>query len=104
MTITEICAGALILLFLVVVVYLIFGRRPFTYSKRAGEKNTDLSITARRNLRKISVTVKVDNEDMTFERGRIKKGQTVDFVYPSSKEHAKLTVEGESGKKKVYEI
>jgi hypothetical protein len=104
MNVTEICAGALILLSLAIVVYLLFGRRPFTYSKRAGEKNTDLAITARRNIRKVSLTVKAENEDMTFERGRIKKGQTVDFVYPSSKERAKLTVEDESGKKKAYEI
>ena len=102
--IEYVCAGAIILLCLAIVVYLLFGSKPFTYHKIVGADNTDLAITAKRNLRKISVIAKFDREEVKFERKRIRKGRTVDFVYPSSKRRAKIVVEEESGKKKVYEI
>lgn len=104
LTMAEVCAGGLILLILVIVAYLLFGSKPITYSKRAGPNKTDLAVTAKRNLRKISVIAKFDDETINFERNRIRKGQTVDFEYPSSKVRATLIVEEESGKQKTYEI
>lgn len=100
----EICAGAVIVACLVVIFYLLFGARPFSYSKRIGKNNTDLTITAKRDLRKISVIARFGREKIKFERKRIRKGRTVDFVYPSSNERAKLIVEEESGKKRIYEV
>jgi len=104
LTMAEICAGGLILLILVIVVYLLFSSKPVTYSKRAGPNKTDLAVTAKSNLRRISVVAKVEEETIEFERKRIRKGQTVDFEYPTSNVRVKLTVEEESGKQRTYEI
>ncbi len=102
--ITEICAGAIILVCLVLIAYLLFGLKPFKHSKKVGKNNTTLTITAKRNLYKVSVIAKFGREKIKFERKRIRKDQTVDFVYPSSGEPAKLIVEVESGKQRVFEV
>jgi hypothetical protein len=98
------CAGALILLIIVVVVFLIFGRRPFSYHKRKEGSNTCLTITAKRNLAKVSVFARFGGEAIKFERKRIRKGQSVDFVFPASKKKTKLVVESEKGKERAFEI
>lgn len=100
----TICAGALILLALAVVVFLALNLKPFTYEKRKEGNNTCLSVTAKRNLNKVSVTASAGGEDITFERRRIRKGQRVDFVYPQSQKPAKLIVEVESGHVQAVEV
>jgi hypothetical protein len=102
--IEEICAGALILGVLAVIAYLLFGRKPVTFSKNVGKTNTTVEITANRNLHKVSLVARFGNERIKFERKRVRKGQTLDFVYPSSDEPAELIVEIKPGKGDIYEL
>jgi len=99
-----ICAGVLVLMAVCVVVFIILNLKSFSYTKRTEGSNTCITLTAKRNLNKASVKVSVDGEDVTFERRRIRKGQNVDFVYPSTKSPAKLMVEVESGNVQVAEV
>lgn len=99
-----VCAGVLILLALIVVIFITVSLKPFTYEKRKDGNNTCLTLTAKRNLNRISVLARLDNEEITFERKRIRKGQSVDFVYPASQKTSKLTVEAESGHVRVLEV
>ncbi len=98
------CAGTLIILVLAMVVYFIINLKPFSHERRKEGTNTCLTITAKHNLNKVTVTASVDGEDVTFERRRIRKGQSVDFVYPLSPKPAKLTVEVESGNVQALEV
>ncbi|NYZ74092.1 hypothetical protein H0O00_03040 [Candidatus Micrarchaeota archaeon] len=98
------CAGSLILLVLALVLYFFINLNPFSYDKRKEGVNTCLTITAKHNLNKVTVTANVDGDDVTFERRRIRKGQSVDFVYPLSPKPAKLTVEVESGNVRALEV
>jgi hypothetical protein len=99
-----ICAGVLILLALAVVFFLVSNLKPFAYEKRKEGTNTCLTLTAKHNLNRASVTASFDSEEITFERRRIRKGQSVDFVYPASQKPAKLTVEVESGNVRTVEV
>lgn len=99
-----VCAGGLILAVLIAVLLLIFGLRPFTYSKRKEGSNTCLTITAKRDLARVTVFARFGSEAIKFERKRIRKGQSIDFVFPASKKKTKLVVETEKGKEKAFEI
>ena len=103
-TLTFLCAGALILGVIAVLAFLIFGASAFSYRKKAEGANTSLTVTAKRNLNRVSVVAHAGEEEITFERKRIRKGQNIEFVYPSSKTPAKLTVEVESGSVRVVEV
>jgi hypothetical protein len=99
------CAGALIIVALLVIVLILKGIRPFTYQKKTDGGTTMLTVTAKRNLNRVSVLAKFgSNESVTFERRRIRKGQGVEFVYPASKAPARLTVEVESGYVRVFDV
>lgn len=99
-----ICAGVLVLMAVVAIVLVILNLKPFTWRKKSEGSSICLTVTAKRNLNKATVKVSVDGEDVVFERRRIRKGQSVDFVYPSTKTLAKLTVEVESGNVQVAEV
>jgi uncharacterized protein (UPF0333 family) len=99
-----VCVGALALLIIIVLALMAIGSTPFTYRKKSEGGNTTLTVTANRNLSHITVVAKLGNEDIMFERKRIRKGQSVDFVYPSSKVPAKLKVEVESGNVRTAEV
>jgi hypothetical protein len=98
------CAGAFILVLLLVAVFLILRRKPFTYRKKTTDKNTTLTIVANRNLHKVTVEARFGGDSIKFERKRIRKGQTVDFTYPASNKPTKITVEADAGKPKVSEV
>ena len=98
------CAGALILFVIIVVVFLVFLRRPFRYSKKKEGQNTCLTITAKKNLAKVSVFARFGSEAIKFERKRVRKGQSIDFVFPASKNKSKLVVETEKGKEQTFEV
>ena len=98
------CFGGLLLLLIILFALLALGSGSFTYRKRSEGQNTSLSVTARRNIARICLVVNVGGEDVTFERKRIRKGQSVDFVYPATKNPGKLTVEVESGNVRVVEV
>jgi len=99
------CAGAVVLVCLIAIVYLLVGGfRQFSYKKRTTGAQTSLVVMANRDLFRIGVDARFNNEQITFERRRIKKGQSVEFVYPRSDQKAKLTVEAESGHARVYEV
>ena len=104
MTIPEMFAGALILICLIIIAYLLLGSKPVSFTKTVGKRNTSLSIRARRNIHKLSVKASFGGERITFERKRVRKDQTVDFVYPSSKDPAKLIIEVVPGKKQEYDV
>lgn len=99
------CAGTVIVLCLIAIIYLVVGGfRQFSYKKKAMGTQTSLIVIANRDLFRIGVVARFNSEQITFERRRIKKGQTVEFVYPRSDQKAKLTVEVESGHARVYEV
>ncbi len=101
---TFACAAFAILVLIAGAVVFLLTRSAIGYSKRTDANNTSLSITAKRNLDRITVLARFNNEEMAFERKRIRKGQTIDFVYPATKQKAKLTLVGESGNVQVLEV
>jgi hypothetical protein len=98
------CAGILVLIAIGVIAFIILGLKAFSYEKRKEGGNTCLTIRAKRNLAKVSVQASFGNEDILFERKRIRKGQSVDFVFPSSDKPAKLVVETDSGASQTIEV
>ncbi|MBU0592066.1 hypothetical protein KKF81_00650 [Candidatus Micrarchaeota archaeon] len=103
--IIEACVVSVLLIGIIIIAYFVFTSKPFKYSKTTESKNTHITLTANKNLHQVSVQAKFGNEKIQFERKKIKKGQTIDFVYPFSNEKATLTVVEESGSKpKVFDI
>lgn len=100
----ELCAAAIVLTCIIAVAYLLTRSKPVKFEKKTEKGNSCLTITANQDLAKISVAARFDNEEITFERKKIKKGQTVEFAYPYSSQPAKLTVQAESGQTLVFEI
>lgn len=98
------CGGVLALTAASVIVFIILNLKAFTYQKHKEGSNTCLTITAKRNLNKVTVKARFGHEEITFERKRIRKGQSVDFVYPSSDRKAKVIVEAESGNVQTVEV
>jgi hypothetical protein len=98
------CAGLLILGAVIALVFVILNLRAFSYSKRKEGGNTCLTVRAKRNLARVCVVARFGDEEITFERKRIRKGQSVDFVFPSSDKKAKLTVEAEVGAPHSVEV
>ncbi len=102
---TEICVGAVVLFVILVVIVFLMLNRPFTYHKRTHEKNTTLTIVAKKNLHRVTVTARFDKDQITFERKRVRRGQMVDFTYPASDIRAKVVVEVGAGKKpRTFEV
>ena len=98
------CAGILILVAVGVIAFVILGLKAFSYEKRKEGTNTCLTVMAKRNLSKVTVQASFGNEEISFERKRIRKGQSVDFVYPSSDKPARLTVETETGSPQTVDV
>jgi hypothetical protein len=98
------CAGILILIAAGIIAFVVLGLKAFSYEKRKEGGNTCLTINAKRNLAKVTVVAGIGNDEIRFERKRIRKGQSVDFVYPSSDKPAKLTVETETGSPHSLEV
>jgi hypothetical protein len=103
-TIQAVCGGSIILLLLAALAIFLMGRRHFTCRKRRAGDSAILTVTARRNLRKIVVLARFDGEDMSFERMRVRKGQSVEFSFPWSDKKTKVTVEAESGSAQAAEV
>ena len=100
----EVCAGILILVCLLIAVYFLFLKKPVKFSKTVGERNTTIEVIANQDLDKVSLIASFGGEKIKFERKRVRKGMTVDFVYPSSKDPAKLVVEIGKGKEQAFEL
>ena len=98
------CAGILILIVAGIIAFVILGLKAFSYEKRKEGSNTCLTVTAKRNLTKVTVQASFGNEEISFERKRIRKGQSVDFVYPSSDKPARLIVESETGRPHAVDV
>ncbi|MBI5046913.1 hypothetical protein HZC07_04255 [Candidatus Micrarchaeota archaeon] len=88
------CGGVALI---IVLVLIILNLRSFSYSRKDDGNSTCITITAKRNLERITLIVPLGKETLKFERKRIRKGVSVDFVFPRSKKQAKLIVEAESG-------
>jgi hypothetical protein len=98
------CAGTVILLCIIALIYVLLGFRKFSYKKKSMGNQTSLVVVANRDLFRIAVLARFNKEEITFERRRIRKGQSVEFVYPRSDQKAKLIVEAESGHARAYEV
>jgi stringent starvation protein B len=98
------CAGTVVLLCAVAIIYLLLGIRQFSYRKRVHGNTTSLTVTANRDLFRVAVAARFNGEEIKFERRRIRKGQAVEFDYPRSDRKATLTVEVESGRARAYEV
>jgi hypothetical protein len=99
------CAGTVIVLCVLAIIYvLVSGLRQFSYRKKAMGTQTSLVVTANRNLFRIGVLARFNKEEIAFERRRVRKGQSVEFLYPLSDRKARLTIEAESGHAQVYEV
>ncbi len=101
---TYACAGTVVLLCLVAIIYIVLGLKQFGYRKTVHGNSVSLSVSANRDIFRVAVAAPCDGGDVNFERRRIRKGQTIEFVYPRSNRKAKLTVEAESGRARVYEV
>lgn len=62
----NLCGGSMALLAVILLILIILGSRPFTYQKRAEGQNTCLTVKAKKNLSRITVTVRVGGEVVTF--------------------------------------
>ncbi|MCI0504408.1 hypothetical protein L0Y65_06930 [Candidatus Micrarchaeota archaeon] len=98
------CAGILILAAIGVIAFVIMGMKAYSFEKRKEGANTCLTVIAKRNLSKVTVQARFGNEEIKFERKRIRKGQSVEFVYPASDKSARLTVETETGSPHSVEV
>jgi hypothetical protein len=98
------CLGGLVFMFIILFALLLLGSGPITFRKRTEGANTCLTVTARRNIARLCLVTKDNDEEVTFERRRLKKNQSIDFVYPASKSPGRLTVEIEPGNVKVFDI
>lgn len=98
------CAGILIIIAFGVIAFVILGLKAFSYEKRKEGSNTCLTVNAKRNLTKVTVQAKFGNEEISFERKRVRKGQSIEFVFPASEKPAKLIVETETGNPQVVEV
>ena len=98
------CGGVLIIILAAVLALIAFGSRPFTYRKRVEGANTTLTVTARKNITRISLMVNVGGEDVAFERRRVRADQEVEFAYPTSPDRASLTIELESGRAATFRV
>ncbi|MFH1520247.1 MAG: hypothetical protein ABID61_01240 [Candidatus Micrarchaeota archaeon] len=100
----ALCVSAFLLVLLVVVIVVILTLKPFKHEKKEEGDNTCLTITAKRDLDKIIVMVTNKKEKMTFERKRIKKGQSVGFAFPTSNKPIKLIVEIDGNRQRAFEL
>jgi hypothetical protein len=99
------CAGVVVIFCILAIVYVILsGLRQFSFRKKATGTQTSLVVTANRDLFRVGVVARFGNEEIAFERRRIRKGQSVEFSYPSSKQKARLTVEAQFGHVQVCEV
>lgn len=99
-----ICTGTLILGIIGVIALIVLNMRAFSIQRRKEGGNTCLTIMAKRNLALVRVEAKFGNEEIRFERKRVRKGQSVDFVFPQSEKKVKLVVEDESGSVQTREV
>jgi hypothetical protein len=98
------CAGIIVILVLVGLLWLVLGMKPFTFKKKKEGSGTCLTITAKRNLASVILYARFGSEEIRFERKRIRKGQSVDFVFPSSEKKIKLVVETDPGNERTIEV
>ncbi|MFH1785571.1 MAG: hypothetical protein ABH842_04020 [Candidatus Micrarchaeota archaeon] len=98
------CNGGLVLALIIVIILFSISLKPFKYKKKLEGKNTCLTITAKKNIDRVVVKIWVSGEQMVFERKRIRRGQQIDFVFPTSKKPIKLMVEVEAGNQRVFEV
>ena len=90
-------AGAAVAVVLLAVALILMRRRAFKVSRRIEGQNTCITLHARGNLERISLVAGVNGEDMAFERRRVRKGQSIEFIFPTSEKKARITVVLESG-------
>ncbi len=98
------CGGVLVLAAIAIIAFIVLNLKAFSYVKRKEGSNTCLTITAKKNLNKVTVQARFGNEEIKFERKRVRTGQSIDFVYPQSDKPAKLTVETDSGSVQTAEV
>jgi len=103
-TLSLVCAGVLLIAAIAAMIYLVSSLKAFTYSKKKEGGNISLTVKAKRNLNRVSVVAWSEDGDVDFERRRIRKGQSIDFVYPYSDKKAKLVIEAESGNAQILEV
>jgi len=90
-------AGSAILIILIAAGLILLNLRAFSFRKAIQGQNISITITAKRNLDKLTVIAIVDGEEVKFERRRVRKGQSVDFVFPSEGKKARIIADLESG-------
>ncbi len=100
----EICIALFVILLLIVIVIIILNSKPISYKKKTDGVTTTITITSKRNLEKITVVAFFGKEEMRFERKKIKKKQSVEFAFPSSKIPSKIILEVGSGNVREYEV
>jgi hypothetical protein len=102
--INLVCCGGLGIALIVVLILIALSIKPVQYKKKIEGPNTCITIIAKRNIDKVTVKTTVYGDEMNFERKRIRKGQHVDFVFPTPEKKIKLIVEVESGNQRVFEV
>lgn len=97
----EICAGLLVLACIVIIVYLLAFSKPLTIKKKTEGSTVQVIVKAKRDIPSIELSA---GKNISFVRKNIKKGQEVEFSFPSSETPAKMLVELGKGKTKEYEL
>lgn len=93
----ELLVIGAVALILALLAFILLNLRAFSLTRRLEGQNTCIILKAKRNLEKVTLVAGVNGEDMAFERRRVRKGQSVEFVFPSSEKKARVTVVLESG-------
>jgi len=101
--ILEICAGLVIVVCIVLIIYLLTrSRSSVSIEKKTEGGNVKLSMKANKDIRQIDVSGQnEDGEEIRFMRKDLKKGETVEFVFPLTRNPLQITVTDESGNKVI---
>ena len=101
--ILEICAGLIIIICIILIIYFLTrSRGAVSAEKKTESGNVLLLIKANKNIQQIEVSGTTDfGETIRFTRKDMKKGDTVEFVFPMTRNPLQITVTDESGNKVI---
>jgi len=98
------CAGAVVLLCIILIGYLVFFQKPFHFKKEIDRGNATVTLEAKAALSRASLVCASGKDELRFERKNIKAGETIVFVYPAGLGNARLIVEAVSGNAQTFEV
>lgn len=98
------CSGAVVMLCIILIGYLVFFRKPYHIKKETGNGSVTVTLDTRTALSRASLICADGKDGLRFERKNIKAGETIVFVYPAGEGKPCLIVEAVSGNAQTFEI